>query len=75
MTMRDELYIAAVPQPPTSRRGPAASGAWTKWLAAATSGDLLVILCFCAGGVILSAAFIHMFPNFGEMAESLNIFP
>jgi hypothetical protein len=44
-------------------------------LVAATSGDLLSILYFCAAGLMVSAAFIRLFPNFGEMAESLNIFP
>lgn len=75
MTMRDELYISAVPRPRTSHRNPSAMGFWARLLRAATSADAVVILYFCTAGLLLSAAFIHLFPNFGEMAESLIIFP
>jgi hypothetical protein len=44
-------------------------------LGALNSPDLLGIICFCAAGLLVSAAFVRMFPDFGELAESLNIFP
>lgn len=75
MTLRDDFLIAPRAQARTDRLGPAAAGFWTRLLGALNSPDLLVVLYFCAAGLLLSAAFIRMFPDFGELAESLNVFP
>jgi hypothetical protein len=75
MTLRDDFLVPGAPQAPTNRLGPAVTHFWTGLLGALNSPDILVVLYFCAAGLLVSAAFIRMFPDFGALAESLNIFP
>ena len=75
MPLRDDFLISPAPQARTDYLGSAAASFWTRLLGALNSPDLLVVLYLCAAGLLLSAAFIRMFPDFGEMAAPLIIFP
>lgn len=75
MTLRDDFLIAPAHKAQTHRRGSLAAGLWIRLLGELNSPDFLVVLYFCAAGLLLNAAFIRMFPNFGELVALLNVFP
>jgi hypothetical protein len=66
--MRGELPIPEMRLPfgPTTVRL-----LWLRFLAAVTCPDFLAVLYFCLIVMLLAAAVIQRFPNFGEVALSL----
>ena len=77
MPMRGELPIPVATT--YRRRAGAAGGAgaeadYTLLPGLIRDPDLEVIVGFCAIGLLLTALFVHAFPNFGETAVALEIF-
>ena len=70
MSMRGEI---AIPAGPGRRHTSATQGAWDQFVAAITHPELVMIVAFCAIGLLITARFIHSFPNFGQMAEALDL--
>jgi hypothetical protein len=72
MPMRYELQISAAP---LSDRPSAMWAIWSWIVATIKSPEFLMVVLFCAVGLWLTFYFIHYFPNYGEMVESLGQIP
>lgn len=72
MPMRAELPVAA----PRISKPPSALDKVGSWIIATIkSPEFLMVAFFCAVGLWLTFYFIHYFPEFGAMAEGLEVFP
>lgn len=54
--------------------GSAARALWSWLRDAVDDTNFIVVLGLCTIGLLATVIFIHYFPNFGEMAESLGQF-
>jgi hypothetical protein len=72
MPMRAELPIAAtrMSYPPSALDR---VGSWI--IATIKCPEFLMVALFCAVGLWLTFYFMHYFPDFGAMTESLEVFP
>jgi hypothetical protein len=71
MPMRGELSILAIR---SNARELTAETLWSAFETIVTSRELIAILGFCATGLLVTAYFIHRFPDFGAMAEIIDLF-
>ena len=68
MPMRSELQMAPV----RIRHQPSRLGRVGAWInATLNSPDFLMVALFCTVGLCLTLYFLHYFPDFGAVAESL----
>ena len=72
MPMRAELPIRAAR---ASNDPPVMDKAWSWIVATVQSPEFLMVALFCAIGLWLTFYFIHYFPDYGAVAESLEAFP
>ena len=72
MPMRGELPTVAV-RPCV--RASAAEIAWSRFLSVISNRDLNAVIGFCTIGYLVAINVILRFPDFGEMAAALAIFP
>jgi hypothetical protein len=72
MPMRTELPVRTA----RMNNPPSALDRVASWIGATlNSPEFLMVALFCATGLWLTAYFIHYFPDFGAMAESIESFP
>jgi hypothetical protein len=72
MPMRDELPCTGL----GSCHRAAGGGKLYAWIVTYIARpEFEAIICFCALGLLLSAAVIHFFPDFGVLLASLEQFP
>jgi hypothetical protein len=78
MPMRGEIQVSAArPQVSATRsreREPSVERAWKRLVAITENPEFLMIALFCTIGLWLTFYFIHFFPDYGAMAESLQSF-
>jgi len=72
MPMRAELPIAAARMNNTPS---VLDSVWSWFAATVKSPEFLMVALFCAVGLWLTFYFIHYFPDYGAMAETLEVFP
>jgi hypothetical protein len=71
MTARKEIAISSA----DARTRFAIRLAWDRLAAAMTDRELAVVAGFCSIGLLLTAAVVHSFGNFGDLAHSLRLMP
>jgi hypothetical protein len=72
MPMRGELQISTAR--PSSRKT-WAEGVWERIVAIIENPEFLIVALFCAVGLWLTFYFVHFFPDYGAMVESLECMP
>jgi hypothetical protein len=58
-----------------ARRGKAAKTAWYRHITMIIDPDLVMVIVFCAIGLLVTANVVLRFPDFGAMVEQLEQFP
>ena len=72
MPMKGELSIPTIR---LGNPGKAKETPWSRFLSEITKPDFLAVVYFCIIGVLISACFIQLVPNFGELSEVLQQYP
>ncbi len=66
-----ERLVLADPTDPRLRRN---ATAWDHIVATLTHPELIALVLFCALGLVVTVGLCLLFPNFGEIAASLQAF-